>query len=582
MSSTLTGEDTASPTKTPFERNLEIVKNYHHTTKHRIDGYARGPETLDWDNQPNPFRYYNDSPVIPLSLETQVTKVGLPALFSDSEPALPPQPINHGSLSEFFRTSFGLAAWKQYGPDTWALRVNPSSGNLHPTEVYCLLNSDEVVDGNQLKGLMHYQPHEHALELRAIAERLEGLGDGFLLMFTSVLWRESWKYGERAYRYCQLDMGHAFSCASYAARALGWRAYWLPKVTEAKMTHALGLQNDEFKTIRPEEGEVAECCVYISRSELDCSETDKMVSLDQSINELLSQINQWSGVPNPLGEKTFYKWPKVNSVAKACDLENESSARDLPAVVPIQAQTASLDFLKQEQTHTPPNFDQLVLRRRSAQRFQQQTMSKNAFKRVITNLLACEQPIISSLHEQLGQMHFVMMVHDVEGMEPGLYVLPSNDSERGNLQQAMTRWPEWQAKETVQTGVEKHVLYHLKMANFRKVAGGLCCHQAIAVDCNFTVGYLARFEQLLDQVGSYGYRSLFWQAGSIAQQIYLAATYEGVAATGIGCYFDDPCHEILGLTNHDYQVVYQMAVGYPIVDERIAAFSGYYHLAEKK
>ena len=33
----------------------------------------------------------------------------------------------------------GLSAWKAYGGNRWALRCNPSSGNLHPTEGYLLL-----------------------------------------------------------------------------------------------------------------------------------------------------------------------------------------------------------------------------------------------------------------------------------------------------------------------------------------------------------------------------------------------------------------------------------------------------------
>ena len=40
---------------------------------------------------------------------------------------------------------------------------------------------------------------------------------------SSIFWRESWKYGERAYRYCQHDIGHALAALSLAARLSGWR-----------------------------------------------------------------------------------------------------------------------------------------------------------------------------------------------------------------------------------------------------------------------------------------------------------------------------------------------------------------------
>ena len=38
---------------------------------------------------------------------------------------------------------------------------------------------------------------------------------------TSIFWREAWKYGERAYRYCCHDLGHAMMSVLLAARALG-------------------------------------------------------------------------------------------------------------------------------------------------------------------------------------------------------------------------------------------------------------------------------------------------------------------------------------------------------------------------
>jgi hypothetical protein len=53
-------------------------------------------------------------------------------------PKVPPQPPSLASLAHFLRTSFALSAWKQAGGAKWSLRVNPSSGNLHPTECYVL------------------------------------------------------------------------------------------------------------------------------------------------------------------------------------------------------------------------------------------------------------------------------------------------------------------------------------------------------------------------------------------------------------------------------------------------------------
>ena len=48
-------------------------------------------------------------------------------------------PLGRASLGAFFELALGLTAWKEHGGARWALRANPSSGNLHPTEGYVLV-----------------------------------------------------------------------------------------------------------------------------------------------------------------------------------------------------------------------------------------------------------------------------------------------------------------------------------------------------------------------------------------------------------------------------------------------------------
>jgi nitroreductase len=113
----------------------------------------------------------------------------------------------------------GLSACKQYGAARWALRVNPSSGNLHPTESYV------IFDGR----VCHYAPREHVLEERCVLDAQAwgayigpdvDVASVFFVALTSVHWREAWKYGERAFRYCQHDAGHAIATLRLAAARL--------------------------------------------------------------------------------------------------------------------------------------------------------------------------------------------------------------------------------------------------------------------------------------------------------------------------------------------------------------------------
>ncbi len=63
--------------------------------------------------------------------------------------------------------------------------------------------------------------------------------------------------------------------------------------------------------------------------------------------------------------------------------------------------------------------------------------------------------------------------------------------------------------------------------------------------------------------------------GLIGQALYLEAEAVGARGTGIGCFFDDAVHEMLGLQDHDWQSLYHFAIGQPIDDTRLTARPGY-------
>jgi hypothetical protein len=86
---------------------------------------------------------------------------------------------------------------------------------------------------------------------------------------------------------------------------------------------------------------------------------------------------------------------------------------------------------------------------------------------------------------------------------------------------------------------------------------------------------IAEFDASLEAEGVSFYRHLFWETGAIGQVLYLAAEAAGVRATGIGCFYDDPVHELLGLRGRAYQSLYHFAVGRPVEDARLSTEPAY-------
>jgi SagB-type dehydrogenase family enzyme len=231
--------------------SADVVLQYHERTKHRLSKYAAGPETLDWDARPNPYREFAGSPRILLPLSAGTVSARLGQIYQPD--GIAPAPLSIESVGSLLQLSMGLSAWKQYGPDRWALRVNPSSGNLHPTEAYVLCHDIDGIDN----GLYHYLSRDHSLEQRCAAAPSDKPGARLWIALSSIHWREAWKYGERAFRYCQHDVGHAIGALRFAAGALGWTVKIVRPYPYDRLAQLLGLDREEdFQRAEKEDADV--------------------------------------------------------------------------------------------------------------------------------------------------------------------------------------------------------------------------------------------------------------------------------------------------------------------------------------
>ena len=138
----------------------KIIK-YHEATKHHYERYANSPGYMDWDNQPNPFRYYDNTQRVRMPLLKEDPVAEHLRLYQRSDKTT--LTFNLENIAGFLELSLGLSAWKAAGASKWSLRMNPSSGNLHPTEAYLIIARMRSVES----GIYHYNALIHALEKRA-------------------------------------------------------------------------------------------------------------------------------------------------------------------------------------------------------------------------------------------------------------------------------------------------------------------------------------------------------------------------------------------------------------------------------
>jgi SagB-type dehydrogenase family enzyme len=289
------------------EKFNEII-NYHEATKHHYDRYARSPGYMDWKNQPNPFRTYTGSPVHPLKLLKQDPPGAYLDLYERKNN--PQQLFTIETIAGFLELSLGLSAWKAAAGSRWSLRVNPSSGNLHPTEAHLILPPMKPINS----GVYHYNALGHLLEKRAdipahLWQRIEAYfgTEGFLIGISSIFWRESWKYGERAFRYCNHDAGHALACVSFSANLCGWKVTCLGSLSDEEIDAVLGFDQIRFRKLEEEHADFL-CFVHPHKSN----------SIPGGLPEpIVSQFAElkFIGTPEILSE-TSINWESIYTTAR--------------------------------------------------------------------------------------------------------------------------------------------------------------------------------------------------------------------------------------------------------------------------
>lgn len=523
----------------------EVALAYHERTKHRLERYAAGPETLDWDMQPNPFREFSGSVRIPLPLAADGLGTSFAQIYEPT--TIAPEPVNLSSIGVLMQLSAGLSAWKEYGPDRWALRCNPSSGNLHPTETYVL--SSNVPGLND--GLHHYISRDHTLELRCQSARTSGGPARLWIGFSSIHWREAWKYGERAFRYCQLDIGHALGSVRYAAGALGWGARLLDHLGSAELAALMGLDRaDDFAGVEREDADLLIA--------IDSHSIADSTAIQSSTERLEPTTGQWAGRPNLLDAHPLYRWPVIDQVSAATS-GHFSAVRPTPFHYPPLKRSS------------PARAADIILGRRSAQRFDRKfVMSAQTFYRLLDCLIV--RPVAPwDIWDFVPRLHPVFFIHRVEGLEPGLYALPRHPGAAQSLREALRSDFKWQALEDA----PPHLPFvQLLPADCRAIAKTLSCHQAIASDSCFSLTMLGEFEPLI-RLHPHLYRHLHWEAGLLGHVLYLEAEVAGLRGTGIGCYFDDAVHDLLGIRTPQFQALYHFTVGRALTDDRITTLPAY-------
>lgn len=339
---------------------------YHLRTRHFPNRFAKSLGYLDWENQPSPYKSYFEAEQIPLKKITPPKKTYEKLYLKNDH-----NPINLETIALMLRYSLAINAKKVYGPSSWYVRVNPSSGNLHPEETYIIFKN----------GVYHFNVKNFSLELLAKSDK-NIIENGFLIILNSIPLRESWKYGERALRYCLLDSGHAIAALRFSTNLLGWN------MKKARIEKEYFLSKFNF---HQNEEEIFEAAFFVFE--------DKIPDIDLKILKNLEFKTAYS----PLAKEKV-RWEIIFESANKLKDETKS------------------EFIKKDISFLPSTFDayEIIDNRRSALGFKQKYLPKNDFLDILDKTLHRKIPPFD-VEITANLIDFLIFVNRVEGIESGIY-----------------------------------------------------------------------------------------------------------------------------------------------------------------
>ncbi len=503
-------------------RDLEAAWAYHSRTKHSFWSVRQNAHYLDFPNKPLPFKTYPTLDPIPLPRETPRLEISALEAISvtgieNEGDAVP----NLRDLVQVLYYSGGITKIKKYPDGEILFRAASCTGALYEIELYLVCSGLPDLED----GVYHFSPRDLSLRrmrtgdfrgamARATAEEPSVAGAPVTIICTGTYWRNSWKYQARTYRHFGWDNGTMLGNLLAAATALDLPARVVLGFVDEEVNHLLGLDPDR---------EVAFSLVSLGRVSSPPPLTPP------AIEPLVLETEPHS--PNEVD------YPAMREMHLASSLIDTAEVREWRGNTPTQKFPKAAGeliplkpLIKDELSQT--GLGEVILKRGSTRRFARG--EEISFEQFSTLLYRSMQGISADFLDPLS-VHLnesYLIVHAVEGLRPGAYVLHRDG---------------W-------------ALELLKEGDYRREAGYLGLDQDLPADASATIFFIADLNSTLERFGNRGYRAAQLEAGIIGGKMYLAAYGQGFGATGL-TFYDDDVIKFFSPHAENKSTVFHLAIG---------------------
>jgi SagB-type dehydrogenase family enzyme len=549
-----------------MNKETRYALDYHETTKHSEISLMTQSHYLDFTNRPIPFKIYTSNfPVYILpsnfphptldaiaSISTTTSQKS-DTTDNDATYRHPTQELGVKDLAEILFFSAGITRKFRTNSVTYYMRAASATGALYPIELYVICTK---LSPDLEEGVYHFNPAEFSLtQIRkgdhrhylaaAMAEPAKVLDSPVNLVFTSLAWRNAWKYQARSYRHWFWDSGVIVANFLAATEAAGHKADLNMGFVDDKINRLLCLERLKEASIavanisgtnntkRPPEDLVPhEKEKEFLRKEFPETPVPKIRPLSGSETSYpeIWTINEASSL---FSVQESRKWINgIKSEGKESQVQmniHYGSSESLGVINSVPIPTSQHDRL----IKNIPSLAEVVLKRGSTRRFANTSIPFSVLSTILTS---STRGIPLDFFRIVGTslIDIYLICNNVEGIPVGGYFFNR-------------RW---------------NTLDLVKLKVSRAMSGYLCLGQSLFSQASAVLFLMTSLQKVLGALGNRGYRASQFEAGIIAGKIYLAAYAQGIGASG-STFFDDAVTEFFSPHAKSKNAMMAVGIGNP-------------------
>jgi SagB-type dehydrogenase family enzyme len=509
----------------PGNRDTEAAWSYHDHTKHSLISIHTNRHTLDFSNQPLPFKIYPMLEPSPLPAEVLQTGVAALSAIASSIPAETVAGPDLAAVAQLLYLSAGITRHRKYPGGEIYFRAAACTGALYEVELYLVCGDLAGLEA----GVYHFAPAEFGLRRLRFGDYRQVLVDAtgaepavahapLTVVCTCTYWRNAWKYQDRTYRHFGWDNGTLLANLLAVATALGLPARLVCGFADRKVNGLL----DILTQGEDSEREVAFAMVALGRES----------KLPPQMPAEVSPLG-FETVPLSRHEIDYPRMREMHAASSLHSGEEVASWRGRAPVVDLPPPSGSVVSLQPLSDAEMPrdSIEQVILRRGSSRKFARTSIS---LAQLSTMLERATRGIPADFLEPMGSQlnHLYLIVHAVDGLESGAYVF---HRDRGLLER-------------------------LKQGDFRTQGGYLGLEQQLPADAAADIFFLADLRPILQRFGNRGYRAVQLEAGILGGKLYLGAYAQRLGATGL-TFYDDEVTRFFSPHAEGKSAIFLVAVG---------------------